>query len=168
MKQGQMTGIKGELSSLSVTDLIQWIEMNKKTGVLFLKSDGKTNCVCFKEGSVLLASSNEDGHRLGDFLMSDAHIPIARVEETLSRCRTGGDFVAALTESKAVPAEFMKVVIEHVAESVIIDVLSWAGGSFHFIESLPKFLDGSGVRLNASHLVFESVRKYDESRKQEA
>lgn len=166
-----MKGIKGELSSLPITDLAQWIEINKKTGVLFLKSEGKevetSSMICFKDGSILLASINEDGRRFGDFLMSDAHVPIAYIEETLERCRTGGDFISSLTETKSVPAEFMKVAIEHLAESVIMDVLSWPGGSFRFIEELPKFLNGSGVRLNTSHIVFESVRKFDESKRQE-
>jgi len=161
-----MKGIKGELSSLPITDLIQWVEMNKKTGVLFLRSDSRAKCICFKEGFILLASSNEDGSRFADFLMNDAQIPVAKVEEAISKCKDGGDFIAELIRTKAVPEEFMRIVVEHVAESVVIDALSWQSGTFHFIEGLPKYIDGSGIRLGASHLVFESVRKFDEMKRQ--
>lgn len=162
-----MKGIKGQLSSLPVTDLMQWIEMNRKSGVLFLKRDESGKCICFKDGGILLASSNENGKRFGDYITDKANIPRDRLREIVTNSRDKGtSFIGELTESKAVPIEFMKAAVEHVVEAVLMDVLGWNEGSFHFVESLPKFVQDGGVSLNTSHTVFESVRKYDEALKQ--
>lgn len=162
-----MKGIKGQLSSLPLTDLMQWIEMNRKTGVLLINREDTSRCFCFKDGGILFASSSEDGGRLGDYLSSEAQVPKFKLEEILAESRNKGtSFVKNLTDCKLVPREFMKAIIEHVTESVIMDVLSWSDAAFHFIEQLPQFADGSGISLNTNHVVFESVRKYDESMRQ--
>ncbi|MDP2167356.1 MAG: DUF4388 domain-containing protein [Thermodesulfovibrionales bacterium] len=162
-----MKGIKGQLSSLPITDLMQWIEMNRKSGVLFLKRDESGRCICFKDGSILLASSTENGERFGDYITAEANIPGDKLREIVTGSRDkGNSFMRELTESKAVPIELMKAVVEHVVEAVLMDVLGWNEGSFHFVESLPKFVQDGGVSLNTSHTVFESVRKYDEALRQ--
>lgn len=159
-----MKGIKGQLSSLSIPDLMQWIEMNRKSGMLIISENKKTRCFCFKEGSVLLASFNEDGKRFGDYLIREAHIEAGRIKEILSISRDKkASFINYLTDNKIVSSEFIKAILEQVSEAVLMDILGWQGGLFQFIEELPDIIEDSPVSLNTSHLVFESVRKYDES-----
>ncbi|MBI4822606.1 MAG: DUF4388 domain-containing protein [Nitrospirae bacterium] len=159
-----MKGIKGQLSSLPVSDLMQWIEMNRKSGMLIISGDKKSTCFCFKEGSVLLASFNEDGKRFGDYLVREAHIEAGKIKEILSISRDKkASFISYLADNKIVSEDFIKAILEQVSEFVLVDILGWQEGSFQFIEALPDIIGDSPVRLNTSHLVFESVRKYDES-----
>jgi hypothetical protein len=158
-----MKGIKGELGSLPFTDLMQWIEMNRKSGVLFVSKGGAGKCFCFEGGKLLLASSNSDGGRFGDFLSKEGHINIGEIEKAVDMSRKGGiSLIAHLTKNKIVPEELMTVAIQQLAEDTIAEVLGWHEGSFEFVERLPRLMAESPVRLNTSFVVFESVRKYDE------
>lgn len=161
-----MKGIKGQLSSLSFPDLMQWIELNKKSGLLLIKRDNNRRCFCFKGGGILFASFSEDNKRFSDYLIKDTHIDINKIKSALSISRQKGvSFIKYLIDDKLITMDFMRVILQEVAESVIMDVLSWEDGLFQFIETLPLIVDSSPIRLNTSHLVFESVRKYDESLK---
>ena len=82
-----MKGIKGQLSSLSITDLMQWIDMNKKSGVLFVSSGEYSKCFCFEEGRLLLASAREEGGRFGEFVQKD--MVAVRVSEDLRAAIVG-------------------------------------------------------------------------------
>jgi len=161
-----MKGIKGQLSSLSITDLMQWIDMNKKSGVLFVERDGSSNCFCFEEGRLLLASSKEPDGRFGDFLAREGYVPIEEVRKALSSGKEEGrSFIGYLIEHKLMPSEFMKVSIEYLAENIIMDILSWEEGSFQFVEELPRLLTESPVKLGINFITFEAVRKHDEKLK---
>lgn len=162
-----MKGIKGELGSLPFTDLMQWIEMNRKSGVLFVSrggSDGEASkCFCFEDGKLLLASSNSDGGRFGDFLSKEGHINIGEIEKAVDMSlKEGIPLITHLTRSGIIPEELMTVAIQQLAEETIAEVLGWHEGSFEFVEKLPRLMAESHVRLHTSHVVFESVRRYDE------
>ncbi len=158
-----MKGIKGQLSSLSITDLMQWIDMNKKTGVLFVSSDTQNVCFCFEEGRLLMSSCKEKGARFGDFMVSEGYLPPDKMKSVLKAgVSEGRSFIGHMVESKLVPSEFMKVSIEHLAEKYIMEILAWEEGSFQFVEDLPKVLLESPIKLGINFITFEAVRKHDE------
>lgn len=159
-----MKGIKGQLSSLSITDLMQWIDMNKKSGVLFVSSSDNSKCFCFEEGRLLLASSKEDGGRFGDFVQSEGFINLEGMKAIVQDAqREGRSFIALMIENKVIPEEFVKVTVETLAERNILDILAWEeDGSFQFIEELPKLLTQSPIKLGINFITFEAVRKHDE------
>jgi hypothetical protein len=158
-----MKGIKGQLSSLSITDLMQWIDMNKKTGVLFVSSDTQNVCFCFEEGRLLMSSAREEGLRFGDFIVSEGYVPPEKMRESIKGgLAEGTSFIGFMVEKKLLPAEFMKVSIEHLAEKFIMDILAWEEGSFQFVEDLPKVLNESPIKLGINFITFEAVRKHDE------
>jgi|Deesub1362A_J573_1020465.scaffolds.fasta_scaffold00013_230 hypothetical protein len=158
-----MKGIKGQLSSLPLTDLMQWIEMNKKTGVLFVSKDDSSKCFCFEDGRLLLAASKSEGKRFGDLLTKEGYISYDELEKAISESRKEKtSFIGYLTENKIVPKEFVTAALQQLAEENITEILGWQDGYFEFVEELPKVIAESPVQLSASFLVFESVRKHDE------
>ena len=161
-----MKGIKGQLSSLSITDLMQWIDMNKKSGVLFVSSDSKSKCFCFEEGRLLLASAKEEGDRFGDFVQKEGYLDLdgmkSAVEEGQQKEKS---FIGILIDKKVIPEEFVKVTVEHLAEKNIVDILGWEEGAFQFVEELPKLLMKSPIKLGINFITFEAVRKHDENMK---
>jgi len=165
-----MKGIKGQLSSLSITDLMQWIDMNKKSGVLFVASNGNSKCFCFDEGRLLLASSKEEGGRFGDFVQNEGFINLDGMKSVVSEAKTQErSFIALMIEKNILPEAFVKVTVETLAEKNILDILSWdEDGSFQFVEELPKVLAKSPIKLGINFITFEAVRKHDEVMKKKA
>jgi hypothetical protein len=158
-----MKGIKGQLSSLSITDLVQWIEMNKKTGILLVSYSEQSICFCFKAGKLLLVSSKTPGARFGDFLVKEGHLSADAIREVIATSHAeGASFIANLVQKKLLPKEFLTASLRILAENNIIEILSWPDGFFEFLEELPPIVADSPVNLNAGFIVFEAVRKYDE------
>lgn len=163
-----MKGIKGQLSSLPITDLMQWIDMNKKSGVLFVSNDASNKCFCFEEGRLLFAASNNEGGRLGDFLAKEGHVSTDALKRAISESKKGNaPLFAYMVENKVIPSEFLKVSVQYMAEQNIADILSWNGGTFEFIEDLPALVSKSPVKLSTNFIVFESVRRHDEELKKQ-
>ena len=165
-----MKGIKGQLSSLSITDLMQWIDMNKKSGVLFVSTGENSKCFCFDEGRLLLASSKEAGGRFGDFVQNEGFINLEGIKGVVKEAQQAGtSFIGLMMNKGILPEEFVKVSIETLAEKNILDILSWEeDGSFQFVEELPKILNESPVKLGINFITFEAVRKHDEVMKDKA
>jgi hypothetical protein len=163
-----MKGIKGQLSSLPLTDLMQWIDMNKKSGVLFIYGDSMNTCFCFEEGKLLMGASKENGKRLGDFLTSEGQVQIDSIRKACSESRSEGvSLLGYLLNKKIVPREFLSVSIQQMAEEVIAEVLSLEDGSFEFVEELPDLFINTPIKLNTNFIVFEAVRKFDELRRKQ-
>lgn len=165
-----MKGIKGQLSSLSITDLMQWIDMNKKSGVLFVSSSDKSKCFCFEEGRLLLASSREEAGRFADFVQKEGFIDLEGMRSVVNDAKSESrSFIEILIERNIIPEEFIKVSVEALAERNIVDILSWdEDGSFQFVEDLPKLLFQSPIKLGINFITFEAVRKHDEVMKKKA
>lgn len=158
-----MKGINGELSSLPLTDLMQWIEMNRKTGTLFVSSGGAGKCFCFERGKLLLAASNAEGGRFADFISREGKLGRSDLERAVEAGRDeGGSFTGWLIEKGFIGKESLSAAIQRLAEDNVMEVLSWGRGQFKFVEELPRAITGSPVRLNTGFTVFESTRKYDE------
>ena len=164
-----MNGIKGQLSSLSITDLMQWIDMNKKSGVLFVTTDEQNKCFCFEEGRLLLATAREDGERFGDFVQKEGYINLDGMKGAVRDGQAQGrSFIGIMIESNIMPEQFVKVTVEHLAEKNIMDILDWEEGSFQFVEELPKLLSKSPIKIGINFITFEAVRKHDEKMKRRA
>jgi hypothetical protein len=158
-----MKGISGSLSLLSITDLMQWVEMSKKSGALFVSNEKKSKCFCFKEGKLLLASSKEKDGRFGDIVSKECNVSTDVIRKAIHTSRESGiSFIGYLIENNIISKDFVSAALNVVAERNIIDILSWPDGSFEFVEGLPSYMSDSPIDVNASFIVFESVRKYDE------
>ena len=127
-----MKGIKGQLSSLSITDLMQWIDMNKKSGVLFVTTDEQNKCFIFEEGRLLLSSAREDGDRFGDFVQKEGYMNLEGLRQAVKDGQDEGrSFIGIMIDKNVMPEQFVKVTVEYLAEKNIIDILGWEEGSFY-------------------------------------
>jgi hypothetical protein len=142
---------------------MQWIDMNKKSGVLFISGDSTETCFCFGDGKLLMAASKENGKRFGDILAAEGHVEPEIITKACSESRREGiSLLGYLLDKKIMPKEFLSVSVQHMAEERITDVLSLEDGSFEFVEELPNLFMNTPIKLNTNFIVFEAVRKFDE------
>lgn len=158
--------LRGNIGSMPVTDLFQWIEINKKTGVLALAQEKVEKCFCFREGKIIFISSKKDGERLGEFLAKNGQVDEEKMKDALFKSQSEGvPFTQYIIEHKIVPREFLIVAISQLAEILFTDMLKWKTGRFEFIDGLPDIVINGPIHLSTSYLVFESVRKLNEKLK---
>lgn len=159
-------GIKGQISAFPITDILQWIEASRKSGVLVVKAEALSFCLCFEDGRLLMASSQSEGKRLADILNSGMQVPAEFVRSTLEKARAeSAPLIRLLIETSEISADALHEVLRHAAEDVVIEILRLPGGAFEFIEEVPSYMKGSPVKLPTGGIVFESVRRFDEMKR---
>ena len=158
--------LKGELRSMPIADVFQWIELNRKTGVLAVGPVEPEKYFCFRDGKVAFVSSKKEGERLGEFLSKNSQINEEKLKEALFRSQEEKvPFTRYLMDKKIVPREFLIVAIGQLAEMLLQDILTWEQGLFEFSDGLPEIVENGPIFISTGHVVFESVRKHDESKK---
>lgn len=154
-------GIKGEISAFPLTDILQWIEASRKTGVLLVNGEALNACLCFEEGKLLMASARQ--RTLAEALNASMGIPADLMSSSLKRSRDEGmPLMKLLIDNLYITEDALQSVLQQTAETMVVDILCMHGGAFEFIEELPAYMKGSPVKLPTGFLVFECVRRYDE------
>ncbi len=151
-------GIKGEISAFPVTDILQWIESSRKSGVLLVNAESLDACLCFEDGRMILASDLK--RKLAGIL----DLSEDRIRESFERARAEAMPLFGLLMGGD-DAEAMQGALRRGAEDVVIEILRLPGGAFEFIEELPSYLKASPVRLPTGGVMFEAVRRFDELRR---
>ncbi|HYO13820.1 MAG TPA: DUF4388 domain-containing protein [Thermoanaerobaculia bacterium] len=160
---GVIMGIVGNLRTMQLEELLQWLSQSKKNGTLEIVNGRVEKKVFFKDGLILSSASNQPEEYLGHFLVSRGLITedqlnkaIAMQEQT--RMLLGKILVShgALTE------ENLHSMLRLKAEESIYEIFSWREGDFRFLDDVLP--DGAMVpmRLDVTGIVMEGVQRLDE------
>jgi len=77
--------VYGDLNTMSLSDLLQWASMNRKTGVLELERNKICRRIEFRNGWIGACSSDDPPARIGQFLLSRGKISEQQLQDALSR-----------------------------------------------------------------------------------
>ena len=156
-------GFEGNLSSVGFADILQLLAMGKKTGTLFIERDESKKDICFKEGSIIWATSNSDTELLENNLLKqnrilkDDLVKAKEVMELTSKTLPSTlVFLGLLTKE-----EVAEIMMKHV-EYIIYEVFNWTDGSFVFKDN--ELPDNEHVinALNTMSILMEGTRRIDE------
>lgn len=158
-------GLQGSLKDFSITEIIQLIGQQFKTGVLHVQRGRKIIQVFFLDGLIVHVSANyrSRGDLLGEILLKAKKISqedqekVLRIqEETLQY--TG----EILLELKLLTEEEIVRVISTQVYETIYDLFSWKEGNFRFelqaVESYKKV----SIALSPEHVLLNVLRMIDE------
>lgn len=164
--------ISGDIDTMPLADLFQWIEMSRKTGCLEVKWQHEWTImekrIYFQDGEIVFASSNKQGERLGEYLISKGFISKVNFEKCL---KEGKDKNILMTDVMMtynfISKEQLTTVLTDLAESIIYDLFCWETGTFSFTTSeIPKPILSAEIKLKGQGIIMEAVRRLDEARKE--
>lgn len=155
--------ITGNLKTMQLADLLQWLSQGNKNGTLVIDSGNTEKKVYFRNGRVVSSASTDPSEHLGHFLVSHGLIN----EEELSKAiemqeRTGMLLGKILVTIGAIEEDGLHQLLQRKAQESIYDIFTWAEGDFRFIDGdLPT---GAMVPmdLEVHALILEGVRRIDE------
>jgi len=151
---------------MSLPDLMQWIDMNKMTGTLTLRSEGIIRIIYVQDGKLLFVSSSAEGQRLGEFLVSSGIVKKEQLAKALEQShKLNISFTGYLVSENYVAKNLLESVLKKFAEAVVTNALKWSSGFFEFRDTLPPTVANGPVKLGISFLIFQSVKTLDESEK---
>jgi uncharacterized protein DUF4388 len=158
--------LQGTLKDFSLADIFQLIGIQKKTGVLTLKSEQETVMVSFVEGSVVGADSTtrrmED--RLGSVLVKSGKIGEAQLQEALRQQRSSLKRLGTvLVEGKFIDAPALSSALQIQVSQMVYRLFRWTAGEYQFSQEAKLDYDRGYIQpMSAESILMEGARILDE------
>ena len=165
----------GDLEHFPLVDVIQLLHMTSKTGILYLKSPKGERQLVFHEGFFVSANHLNNSVRIGKVLVDMNAITTKDLDQALKEQKMAGKnrkpLVATLIEQGTIDKDTAFKGLETLIEMTIVEVLTWASGTFSLDVSkvyvsdeyryFPEKLHQE-ILLNAQAILMDSLRIYDE------
>jgi tetratricopeptide (TPR) repeat protein len=156
--------IEGPLKELSVQDVLQMLDLARKTGVLTVRSQRMKDqaVVHILDGEVVSARRRRSTRLLGQQLLTEGKLSARELERALERQRQDPTerLGAVLVEMGSLDASELERQLRLQVEETIYDLLTWDEGYFRFEEG-DRAPDGP-VRVRVDSLLMEGARRLDE------
>jgi hypothetical protein len=159
-------GIVGNLRTMQLEELLQWLSQSKKNGTLEIVHGKTEKKVFFKDGLILSSASNKPEEYLGHFLVSHGLISesqLNRAVELQEQSRTLLGMI--LVKNGAIAERDLTRMLRLKAEESIYDIFSWAEGDFRFLDDVLPESAMVPMRMDVTGIVMEGVQRVDEWRR---
>ena len=158
-----MINLAGNLRTMPLPDILQWIATGRKTGTLHLSRRSIEKRLVFEEGVIHSSWSNDPRESLGQFLIRDGLLTEEQLFKALLRQEAEGRLLGSvLVADGALDEEKLRVTLRHKAEETVYDLFLWPDGQFEFHENEVPFDVVVHVDLNVTEVVLEGVRRVDD------
>jgi hypothetical protein len=153
----------GRLGAMSISDLLQWPNHERRSGSLVVRTARREKRVLFERGLVVGCVSGDPAEYFGQHLLLNGYLQRDKLLEALSLCRaTGARLGTALVDlGLLAPDTAAWALAKHVEERVC-DLFLWAHGIFYFLQELPEVGDRLTEPLDPLALSLEGTRWADE------
>jgi hypothetical protein len=154
-------GLKGDLSELTLPEILQHLRISKATGVLTVAHGGAKKALYVKEGRVVFASSNLPNERLGELLLREGKITVEEYEASIKAINKGKRQGKALVEMGALAPKDLWEGVQFQVREIIYPMFQWEEGEFHFEQSQAPEKERITVDLDIVDLTLAGLRRVD-------
>ena len=154
---------KGTFSGMPLPDLLQWLAMGRKTGMLQVRNPiGVNKRVWFNDGRVGAAASSDPREYLGHFLIARGLVNEKQLEMALNtQEQTGIKLGKILVTIAAVSQEQLDEVLQTKIQETVFSLFLWPAADFEFFEGETLSGDLSEASIDATFLIMEGTRRQD-------
>lgn len=155
--------LAGNLRTMALPDILQWIAVGRKTGTLHLERRSIEKRVSFKSGQIFSSWSNDPREYLGQFLVRHGKISEEQLFKALLRQEREGKLIGdILTGEGLLTAEELQQSLATKAEESIYELFLWPEGEFRFADGeLPPKVT-IPIAIEVTTLILEGIRRVDE------
>jgi hypothetical protein len=156
--------LKGKLQDFNLTQLLNLINLARKTGTLAIEANRQEAQICFKEGKLVFASLGaQDGH-LAQVLFKAGKLSQEQTRAILARAGTTNDkrLGMMLIESGQVTQEDILKSVRNHTQDVVFRVFTWSDGIFRFEPNALPPQDRIAVPINLENIIMEGTRRVRE------
>jgi hypothetical protein len=155
--------LAGQLARFAVPDLLTFLNMAERTGVLVLEREDLEAKIFIRDGGPIFATSNREELRLGAVLIRAGKLDKRRMEKILLQQRGGRSRVGQILMAEKLlrPDELASLLKVQVSE-VIFDSFRWREGTFIFYDKVPPPATAVTLEMELPNLILEGLRRIDE------
>lgn len=155
--------LEGNLGCFEVPDLLTFLNMGRRTGVLVMEHPEQETKIFFREGKPIFAASTKEELRIGNMLLRQGKIDVPTLERVLTRHKGMGQRIGQVLLMDNILrqdelASFLKVQVSE----VIFDTFDWRNGLFSFYDKIPPPETAVTLEMDIQNLIMEGVRRIDE------
>jgi hypothetical protein len=155
--------LEGNLARFEAPDLLTFLNMCRRTGVLVMERPEQETKLFLREGRPVFATSTKEDLRLGAIVVRMGKVLAERMEPALRQHggaghRLGQVLVAEKLLTEAELASCLKVQVSE----VIFDTFRWGQGVFTFWDGVPPPASAVTLEMDLQNLLMEGARRIDE------
>jgi len=156
--------LKGNLRDFSITQLLNLVNVARKTGTLVVERSQEQVFVSFREGKLSYAHGGTDGASLTMVLYHAKKLSAAQVRAINER--SGGisdkELGLLLINSNYISQQEILTSLQAYYLNMVNRLFTWGEGLFHFDTELLPPKDKITVRISLENLIIEGTRKMRE------
>jgi hypothetical protein len=157
--------LKGRLQDFSTAQLLNLINLARKSGKLDLSNPSQGAFLFFKEGRLIHASTNmEEGH-LAAMLFKVGKLTQDQVAAINNQHNSSSDRVIGkyLMDSRLVSRDDIVQGVKDYMLGIVYDLFTWTDGDFFFEQDALPAKDRITVPLNLDNVILEGSRRIQEA-----
>ncbi|UCD83661.1 MAG: DUF4388 domain-containing protein [Deltaproteobacteria bacterium] len=161
-QRAKKTAIKGDLESFGPADIISFIELNRKTGILVFEFEKVSKSVFFREGNIIYASSSLEKDRLGESLCRAGKISPEQLDKVIGEVSPERNIGKVLVEGGFITAKELWLGLRRQVEEIVYSIFYHKEGSFTFLEGNLSRDNVINLNMSTQNLMMEGIRRIDE------
>jgi hypothetical protein len=153
----------GNLRTMSLPDILQWVAIGRKTGTLHLEHRSIQKRIAFRDGTIATSWSTDPRESLGQFLIREGCVSEEQLFRALLRQEEKGTLIGSiLVEEGSLDADTLRRVLKTKAEETIYDIFLWTEAQFEFKEGEFPREPLINIEIGVTEVVMEGIRRVDE------
>ena len=157
--------LRGRLEVFGFADLLQWMELNRRSGRLALAQGRDRRILDWRDGEIAYVSGTIPRHRLGVHLLRSGALPAATLYELLARNFTSDkNLTRLILEGGHDTHDGLSLRVEELARRLLFEMFGWSEAEFEYDPDylVQPFLR-IGLTLRGQALAFQGVKNLDDS-----
>jgi hypothetical protein len=158
--------LEGTIKDFGLPDIFQLIGLQRKTGLLTLKSEKESVTVTFENGMVVMADSDQKRleDRLGSVLVKQGKLTKEKLDEALQTQKATLQRMGhILTTGNYITEQDLKEALQVQVSQIVFKVFRWRDGEYHFAPTDSVDYDRDNFApMSADFILMEGIRMVDE------
>src|SRR5215510_4364850 len=125
---------KGDLQSISLPDILEFLRVTRKTGILTFEREDIRKSLYLKDGNVIFATSNLPEERLGELLLSWGKISRDDYDQSVRMLASKKRQGKILVENGAITPKQLWEGVQNQIRHIVYSLYNWENARFQFTE----------------------------------
>ena len=148
----------GRLKALSISDVLEFLRVLSRRGVLVLKDGEREVSLQVQDGRIAATLSNEKDGDLAGFLFREGKLSLEQRDALLERERQGERTARVLVEAGILTPRSLWEARRRQAQRTVGELFEWEAGEFQFREGAQVSGGGMDLGLPILEMVGEGIR----------
>lgn len=155
--------VQGNLATMSLTEVLQWLGNAGKTGTLSIERNKVVKRILVRDGRVIACASQEPADLLGHYLVSRGKISEETLRAALARQETDRTHLGRiLVAMGAIREEDLRRQLEDKARETIFGLFEWDDAEFRFTDGDATDANIFPVDMRVEDILLRGAQRWDE------